>query len=198
VLDHIYFKQSHTILVHLADKTVWQSHNEGFTWNQVQAGQEFLSIAMHPSNKDRAFLITDPNVLGLDSLKFHPDEPDWLIWHGSAQCSSTAADADEPCHTVAHYSRNGGTTWNHIDDYVNSCSWGRDVRFKIDKTVIVCSGHRDHTGNQRTGLDLSNPTTFTVGRNFYDKKTVPFPSGVVGYATFEEYMVVAVVSQCLP
>ena len=30
VLDHIYFKRSHTILVHLSDKSVWQSHNEGF------------------------------------------------------------------------------------------------------------------------------------------------------------------------
>ena len=177
-----------------------------------------LSIAMHPHDHERAFLVTesrvvfytnnqgadwkqfnaptDPNFMGIDPIKFHSEEPDWIIWHGSEMCSSTSGDAEnvDPCHAVAHYSKNGGMTWTHIEDYIMSCAWARDRRFLVDKKTIICHGYRDHTGNQRSGLESGNALQFVIGRNFYEQKSVVFQSGVVGYATFEEYMVIAVVS----
>lgn len=170
---------------------------------------------MHPQDDQRAYLITesraiyttsnqgtdwyridaptDPNtVSATDGLKFHPTRPEWLIWHGTESCSDDDKAAD--CRVVAHYSKNRGSSWTKIDDYVQTCSWGRDIKFKIDETIIICHAYRDKAGNQRVGIDINNPTQLVIGRDFFKKKTVVFDSGVVGFATFEEYMVVAAVS----
>ena len=125
-----------TILVRLDDNTVWQSSNEGYTWQQLLATENVKIVAFyhHAYSHDRAYLITDtntfwyttntgrswdsrpaplpPNALGIMILRFHPDDTDYLIWTGSEGCESTFGGN---CHTVAYYSRDNGHKWYEID-----------------------------------------------------------------------------------
>lgn len=130
----------------------------------------------------------EPNSLGIPLLDFHPTQPDWLIWTGSKDCTSTTSAT---CHATAFYSKDNGRNWKEIDSYVRICTWARDKRFKIDERIIFCESYSQNTGSQR-GADVGS-LQFVAGTNFYTNKKVIFPS-IVGFATFEEYMVVAEVS----
>lgn len=83
-----------TILVFLADNTVWQSSNEGLTWEQKFPGERLLGFYMHSQTNERAYIITDsskffyttsggriwfeqkapsrPNTFGVATLRFQP------------------------------------------------------------------------------------------------------------------------------
>ncbi|KAK4046163.1 vacuolar protein sorting/targeting protein PEP1 [Microbotryomycetes sp. JL201] len=209
VRDQSYFKDSHTILAFTTQNRVWQSSNEGFSWRQVAEGSKIIAMTMHAYERDRAYLITDsrtvhystdkgaswntfkapedPNNLGIPLLDFHPLHADWLIWTGHKDCSET----DSPkCRAVAHYSKDNGRNWYKIDEYVRVCSWGRDKKLRIDEKIIFCESYRDKKGSQRAVLATGNPLQLVAGDYFYSQKKVLFES-IDGFATFEEYMVVA-------
>lgn len=167
---------------------------------------------MHAYSKDRAYLITesrtvhyttdkgsswntftapnDPNSLGIPLLDFHPLRPDWLIWTGQQSCSETDSTN---CRAIAFYTKDNGRNWYKVDEYVRICSWGRDKKLRIDEKIIFCESYRDKKGSQRAVYANNNPLQLVSGEYFYSNKKVLFPS-IVGFATFEEYMVVAEVS----
>jgi hypothetical protein len=89
---------------------------------------------------------------------------------------------------VAHYSKDNGRYWNKIDDYVRVCSWARDKKFKVDERIIFCQAYQHKRGSQKAMVN--NPLQMIEGRNFYSEKKKIFDS-IVGFATFEEFMVVA-------
>lgn len=199
-----------TLLAYANDNSVWLTMNEGYSWKRILETENFVASTMHAYAKDRAFLFTsgrnvyyttdkgaswnkftaplDPNSLGIPLLDFHPTQPDWLIWTGSKDCASSTSQS---CHTVAYYSKDNGRSWKEFESYVRICSWARDKRFKIDERTIFCEAYANKSGSQR-GADIGS-LQFISGTNFYSTKSVLFPS-VVGFATFEEYMVVAEVS----
>ncbi|KAK4055938.1 vacuolar protein sorting/targeting protein PEP1 [Microbotryomycetes sp. JL221] len=209
VLDQSYFKDSHTLLAFTSHNRVWQSSNEGFSWNLVAQDSKIIAMTMHAYDKDRAYLITDsrtvhystdkgsswntfkapedPNSLGIPLLDFHPLHADWLIWTGQKDCIETDS---AKCRAVAHYSKDNGRNWYKIDEYVRVCSWGRDKKLKIDEKIIFCESYKNKSGSQRSVLSNSNPLQLISGHYFYSQKKVLFDS-IVGFATFEEYMVVA-------
>jgi len=210
IASHNYFKDSGTILVQLADGTVWQSSNEGFSWKQLYPQETFLGIVMHQFSGERAYLITDkkriyhttdtgkswnsiypetePNNLGISILDFHPTKPDWLIYTGSIDCASTLSST---CRAVAYYSTDHGKRWKKIDEYVRTCAWARDARLKIDEREIICESYKNKKGSQRSG-DY-NPLELIAGANYYSKKIKIFDA-VVGFASFSEYLLVGQVS----
>lgn len=169
-------------------------------------------MTMHAYAKNRAYLITetrmvyyttdkgiswntftapsDPNKLGIPLLDFHPLHGDWLIWTGSENCNNMESNS---CKAIAHYTKDNGRHWYKIDDYVRICTWGRDKKLRIDEKVIFCEAYRDKKGSQRAVLANNNPLRLISGDYFYGTKTVLFEN-IVGFATFEEYMVVAEVS----
>ena len=73
------------------------------------------------------------------------------------------------------------------------CSWGRDKSLKLDEMIIFCESYRDKKGSQRAVYADNNPLQLVSGELFYTNKKVLF-SSIVGFATFEQYMVVAEVS----
>ncbi|EJT52393.1 signal sequence binding protein [Trichosporon asahii var. asahii CBS 2479] len=204
---YLYFSESETILLHMADGTVWQSRNEGYSWSQVREDRKFLAITMHPNDKERAYLFTtdriiiyttdtgrtwqqmnlpmDPNSLGIPALDFHPTQSDWLIYTGSEGCADTISPN---CHAKAFYTTNNGRDWQGIDTYVRTCTWARDEKLKIDERLILCESYKDKRGSQRS--PDGNPLEFIAGRNYYRNKEKLFDN-VVGSATFAEYLVVA-------
>ncbi|ORY88169.1 putative signal sequence binding protein [Leucosporidium creatinivorum] len=209
VIDQAYFGESKTIVAFTTQNRVWQSSNEGFSWNQVANGAHIVAMTMHAYSKDRAYLITesrtvhyttdkgnswntftapnDPNSLGIPLLDFHPLRPDWLIWTGQQSCSETDSTN---CRAIAFYTKDNGRNWYKVDEYVRICSWGRDKKLRIDEKIIFCESYRDKKGSQRAVYANNNPLQLVAGDYFYSNKKVLFPS-IVGFATFEEYMVVA-------
>jgi hypothetical protein len=203
-----------TILVFTRDNAVWQSNNEGLTWQRLFPDETIVAITMHTYSPDRAYLVTngrtvyvtedrgahwgkfeaplDANVLGIPLLDFHPSRPDWLIWTGSEDCVSTLSTS---CRAVAYYTKDNGRNWHVVDSYVRSCTWGRDRKFRIDERVIYCESYKNKEGSQRSFE--YNTLEFWMGTNFYGSRTKLFDS-IAGYATFEEYMVVAEVRGLFP
>lgn len=192
-----------------SNNKVWQSNNEGLSWNTVANGAFIVAMTMHTYSRDRAYLITnsrtvhyttdkglnwytftapsDPNSLGIPLLDFHPLHSDWLIWTGQEDCADSSSTK---CRAVAHYTKNNGRSWEKIDEYVRICTWGRDKKLRIDEKIIFCESYRDKKGSQRSVYADHNPLQLVSGEYFYTHKTVLFEE-IVGFATFEEYMVVA-------
>lgn len=186
---------------------MWQSGNEGYTWEAIQPGERFIAFYMHQFTKDRAYLLTSgktyfyttdtgrtwhpldgptvPNTFGMQVLHFHPLHSDNLIWTGSVDCAGFAQD----CHAEAHYTRDNGRKWTLIDKYVRNCQWARDAELKVDPNQIICESYKNKAGNQMF-FGLENPLELIGGTEFFSKKTKLFDH-VVGFAKFAEYLIVA-------
>ncbi|KAI0248766.1 Oligoxyloglucan reducing end-specific cellobiohydrolase [Lactifluus subvellereus] len=208
VAQQAYFKDSTTILVQLQDASVWQSSNEGYTWNRLFPDETFLTFYHHTFTPARAYLITDsgkffyttdtgrswnpltapnpPNSFNAQVLHFHPDRSDWIIWTGDVGCSGSGAD----CHAEAWFSRDNGRHWIFVEKYVRNCAWARDKGLHVDLSQILCESYRDKTGSQRFFQMGTNPLQLVSGRDFYNKKAKLFDD-VVGFAKFSEYLIVA-------
>ena len=206
-MQYSYFRDSTVILVRLADNTVWQSPNEGYTWNQIHPEETFVAFYHHTFSSDRAYLITNtkrfwyttdtgrswnpmdapsiPNTFGLPVLHFHPSKSDYLIWTGNKGCEGFA----DSCHVEAQYSLMNGRDWNLIDTYVRNCAWARDKELLVDPNQIICESYRNKKGNQRF-FGLENPLELIGGTDFFAKKTKLFDH-VVGFTKFSEYLIVA-------
>ncbi|KAF8489994.1 Oligoxyloglucan reducing end-specific cellobiohydrolase [Russula emetica] len=209
VVQQAYFKESTTILVRLLDSSVWQSSNEGYTWNHLFPEETFLAFYHHFFTPDRAYLITPsgkffyttdtgrtwysltapkpPNTFGAQVLQFHPDHSDWIIWTGDEGCSN---DGGAQCHAEAYFSRDNGRRWSFVEKYVRNCAWARDKGLLVDPSQILCESFRDKTGSQRFFQMGTNPMQLVSGRDFYKKRTKMFDE-IVGFAKFSEYLIVA-------
>ncbi|CAL1713879.1 unnamed protein product [Somion occarium] len=207
VAQYSYFRNSRTILVRLRDHTIWQSSNEGYTWEQQHPEERFISFYMHAYSNDRAYLITNtetffyttdtgktwnklkgptaPNPLGLDVLHFHPMKSDYLIWSGGQDC----AHFGENCHVEAYYTTNNGRNWKLVDTYVRNCNWARDAELLADPNQIICESYKNKQGNQLF-FKMENPLQLIGGTDFFNKKTLLFEH-VVGFAKFSEFLIVA-------
>ncbi|KAI0314429.1 Oligoxyloglucan reducing end-specific cellobiohydrolase [Amylostereum chailletii] len=213
VVQHSYFKDStvrffQTILVRLADNTIWQSSNEGYTWNQLYPDETFLAFYHHKFTSDRAYLITAnkyfyyttsfgkawyklstptvPSTFPKAVLRFHPENSDFLIWTGNEGCEGFG----ENCHAEAHYSRDNGRKWSLVETYVRDCAWARDSALHVDPSQIICESYRNKAGSQRFFLPANNPLELWSGSNYFQKKHKIFDQ-VVGFAKFSEYLIVA-------
>ncbi|KAI0750610.1 Oligoxyloglucan reducing end-specific cellobiohydrolase [Irpex lacteus] len=207
VQQYSYFKQSQTILVRLADHSIWQSSSEGYYWQQVLPNEKFVAFYMHAYSHDRAYLITEsqkyyyttdtgktwysldaplpPNGFGLAVLHFHPIHSDYLIWTGQKDCAAFGPN----CHVEAFYTTDNGRRWHDIDSYVRNCGWARDAELRIDPNQILCESYAKKAGNQKF-FQNDNPLELISGTEFYSRKTKLF-NHVVGFAKFSEFLIVA-------
>lgn len=206
IVQYRFFRESSTILVRLSDHTIWQSSNEGYTWEQKFPGERFLAFYMHTHANDRAYLITDtvkyfyttdggrywhpqnaphpPNTFHASVLSFQP-RSDYLIWVGNVDCEG----AGERCRAQAAYTRDHGRTWRVIDDYVVNCAWARDEELRVDMTQILCESYLNKQGSQQL-FGKENPLQFVSGNDYYGKKKKLFDH-IVGFTKFSEYLIVA-------
>lgn len=205
------------MLVQLWNGQNWQSRNEGYTWKQNKYTEDFTTYYMHSHSNDRAFLITKgkkvmyttsgarfwedfeaplpPNNFNIPLMSFHPQQSDWLIWVGEADCQDQNANSN--CRAEAWYTTDNGRTWKLIERYVRQCSWARDNELKIDEKLILCESYRDKQGNQAT-FTRNNPLELVIGGDFFvtNERKRLFEQ-VVGFATFSEYLLVAEVKTAL-
>ncbi|KAF9035551.1 signal sequence binding protein [Panaeolus papilionaceus] len=207
ILQHAYFAESKTILVLLNDHSIWQSSNEGYTWNEPMPGQKFIFFMHHKYTKDRAYLLTDsvdyyyttdtgrtwipskgptpPSQLGAQVLHFHPNS-DYLIWAGDSDCENNGPN----CKSVASYSTDNGRRWAEIESYTRNCAFAVDHKLDADPTEIICESYVEKKGNQASFGMRRVPMELIVGGNFYQNRRKLFDS-IAGFAKFSEYLVVA-------
>ncbi|KAF6760894.1 vacuolar protein sorting/targeting protein 10 [Ephemerocybe angulata] len=207
IVQHAYFKESTTILVRLADQTMWQSSSEGYVWKQIHPELRFLAFYHHKYSNERAFLITDtetvvyttdtgrtwnkfkapspPNTFGGQALRFNPVDTDYILWVGNKGCTGN----QQGCHAEAQLSRDNGRRWTFVEKYVRNCAFARDKDINTDPTEILCESYKTKKGNQRF-FKADNPMELVVGSNYFSKKQKLFDQ-VVGFAKFSEFLVVA-------
>ncbi|KAG2114629.1 uncharacterized protein F5147DRAFT_834477 [Suillus discolor] len=205
IVQSAYFRDSKTVLVRLADFTIWQSSNEGYTWEQKFPEERFLAFYMHTHSNERAYLITDsnkffyttdtgrywhsseapspPNTFGAQVLRFQT-KSDYLIWIGNADC-----EAGYNCRAQAQYTWNNGRNWRLVEDYVVNCDWARDGELRIDSSQILCESYADKKGSQ-VFFGKDNALQLVSGTDYYATKTKLFDH-VAGFTKFSEFLVVA-------
>lgn len=206
---YFYFDASNVVLMRTKDGDVFRSRDQGEYWSKVYEGERFVSIIQHPYDHGYAYLITadakayytkdqgqtwdelnipmKPNSFGYPPIDMHPKHPDWLIWLGSTGCDSIFA---QDCHTTAYYTKNNGQDWVEIDTYTRLCSWARDTRFETNDELIYCQSYRNKHGSQ-LNFHSDNPQQLLASRDFFQSDRRTLFENVLGFATFEEYMVVA-------
>jgi photosystem II stability/assembly factor-like uncharacterized protein len=195
------------------DHSIWQSSNEGYSWNQLFPAEYFMAFYLHPYAVGRAYLITNrnqiyrttdsgqtwdsiftptpANTFRAEVLQFHPDA-DKLIWIGNNGCDTPLS---RNCHAEAQYSRDNGRKWTFVENYVVNCAWLSNIRLWADHTAIVCESYQNKTGSQRY-FHGENPLALVEGSSYFTKKTTLFDQ-VVGFAKFSEYWLVAEVCRQL-
>ncbi|KAG1738508.1 hypothetical protein EDB19DRAFT_894550 [Suillus lakei] len=206
IVQSEYFKDSKTVLIRLADFTIWQSGNEGYTWEQKYPGERFLAFYMHSHSNDRAYLITSskkfyyttdtgrywhsseapspPNTFGAQVVRFQT-RSDYLIWIGNVDCES----GYENCRAQAQYTRNNGRDWQLVEDYIVNCDWVDGGELRIDTSRILCESYANKQGSQVfPGKD--NALQLVSGTDYYTKKTKLFDH-VVGFTKFSKFLIVA-------
>jgi photosystem II stability/assembly factor-like uncharacterized protein len=206
IVQSEYFKESKTVLIRLADLTIWQSSNEGYTWEQRFPGERFLAFYMHTHSNERAYLITDSkkfyyttdtgrhwfsseapspaNTFGAQVLRFQT-KSDYLIWIGNVGCQS----GYENCHAQAQYTWNNGRDWRLVEDYVVNCDWARDEELRIDSSQILCESYENKLGSQ-VFFGRENALQLVSGTDYFATKTKLFDH-VVGFTKFSEFLIVA-------
>ncbi|KAG1747763.1 uncharacterized protein EDB91DRAFT_1245255 [Suillus paluster] len=207
IVQSEYFKDSKTVLVRLADFSIWQSSNEGYTWERKYEEERFLAFYMHAHTKDRAYLLTDtnkyyfttdtgrswytlsapspPNTFGAQVLRFHSVITDYLIWIGNVDCQS----GREHCRAQAQYTWNNGRDWKFVEDYVINCDWARDDELRIDSSQILCESYENKQGSQ-VFFGKENALQLVSGTDYFAKKTKLFDH-VAGFTKFSEFLIVA-------
>ncbi|CAG8720980.1 25965_t:CDS:10, partial [Gigaspora rosea] len=204
--DYVYIEKTKTILIN-SNNQIWKSTDQGYSWELIEGLKDVnvLSMIQNPYFKDNSetqYYTTDagkdiksmtvpkkPNLLELPILDFHPAEKAWLIYTSSEECED---DFSLNCKALAHYTQNHGAKWKPLDEYVRICSWALDTKFIVDKDLIFCESYEYKEGSQRSFIN--NPLQFWSSNNFGKDKTIIF-NDIVGFATFEQYMVVAEILQ---
>jgi hypothetical protein len=134
--------------------------------------------------------LADANPLQITLLDFHSTKSDWLIYTGSFDCDDTMSQTRR---AVAYYSTDHGYRWNKMEEYVRNCQWARDEKLKINERLILCESYKNKKGTQRQ--IEGNPLQLIAGDNYYSGNKKVLFNAVVGYITFDEYLVVAELKQ---
>ncbi|KAL1916286.1 uncharacterized protein VTP21DRAFT_5903 [Calcarisporiella thermophila] len=212
--ENFYFENTSIVLMRTVDNQVYRTENEGYSWTRVLPEHKIIRILHDSHFNDRAFFITEgtthfvtndhaitfgkidvpmkPNFFDIPIISTHPEERDWLIYVGQNGCDSFLS---EKCFADAYYTQNGGGRWDPLGQYVRNCQWARDAKFKkADTKLIFCEFYTEKAGSQSRffGKELE----LYASSDFFKTSRVVFKN-IVGFATFEEFMVVAQLGESL-
>ncbi|TPX24995.1 vacuolar protein sorting/targeting protein PEP1 [Coccidioides immitis] len=187
----------------LTDKLeVFMTKDHGKTWQQILAGKNIAKLWPHTYNNDIMYYVTGekkvfltknrgdsfrefetklpPNRDRLPVLAFHPDpeRSEWLIWTGADNC-----ERGGDCHSVAHYSTDGGDEWHTLMRYVGRCEFvGKGGVRKTDE-LIFCAQHENEDPKNKHFRLLSSENWFTNKKIHY--------KNILDFRTMAEFIIVA-------
>ncbi|KAI1365003.1 hypothetical protein F5Y08DRAFT_305036 [Xylaria arbuscula] len=153
---------------------IYITHDHGKSWTVPKALKEkaIWAIKTHNYVKNMAFFLTkDKEVYyttdrghSIDSfeapvpldplsrvspLSFHPNRPDWLIWHGQ-KCT------DDKCYLEASFSDDRGDNWKTLKRYVDRCEFtgSEAYRFRPEAQIICSARARESNDADDNPLQL--------------------------------------------
>ncbi|KAG1845862.1 hypothetical protein DFJ58DRAFT_730700 [Suillus subalutaceus] len=185
IVQSEYFKDSKTVLVRLTDRTIWQSSNEGYTWEQKFPEERFLAFYMHTHSNERAYLLTD-------SKKFYYTTDTGRYWLSSEAPSSPNTFGAQVLRFQPRTepSTRGimGRNWQLVEDYVVNCDWARNGELRIDSSQILCESYENKQGSQ-VFFGRDNALQLVSWTDPYVTKTKLFDH-VVGFTQLSEFLIV--------
>ncbi|KAH8194935.1 hypothetical protein TruAng_010900 [Truncatella angustata] len=188
------------------------SQDHGKTWDTPKrlADESIWSITSHQYFKDMVFFITSkakviysvdkgqhfysfetpypPNFQRRTSpWSFHPDQKDWLIFHGQS-CDG------EVCHDIASVSRDRGDNWETLARFVARCDFTGSQAYKgfgRPEKQVVC------LKREREDAEGDNPWNLVYTNDFIEDKgnMQVVHRNTRDFATMAEFIVVATENQ---
>lgn len=191
-----------TIIMQIDSETVYRSSDHGKTWIRILEGHEIIAIVPHKYFVDwvyfltptkKAFLSKDrtrtlleimlpspPNNLRRPILDFHSSKSSWLLFTGMQGCERVSS---EPCRAITYYTEDGGVSWEILHDYVDNCQYIGTTKVEADANLIYCTSRTSQS-------EISGEIELTSSVDYFENSVTLFKS-VVGFAVFEEFVVVA-------
>ncbi|EEP76582.1 conserved hypothetical protein [Uncinocarpus reesii 1704] len=200
-------KDKDETIVMLTDKLeVFITRDHGKTWKETLEGKHVVKLWPHTYINDAMYFITGekrvivtknrgdsfrefetkllPNRDRLPVLAFHPDpeRSDWLIWTGADNCGRGG-----DCHSVAHYSTDGGDEWHTLMRYVGRCEFiGKERSRKTDELIFCAQHENENPKNRHLRLVSSD--------SWFKDKTVHY-NNILDFRTMAEFIIVAARSE---
>ncbi|KAH8166936.1 hypothetical protein CIB48_g1317 [Xylaria polymorpha] len=187
---------------------IFITHDHGKTWSTPKQlkGKDIYTITPHAYVKDMIFFLptndevyytTDrgksidsfkaPHPLnrqGNSRLSFHPNHPEWFIWHGQ-KC------ADDKCYVEASLSVDRGDNWHTLKRYVDRCEFTGSEAYNFrSQSQIVCSA-RAHENNDAD----DNPLQLLYTDEYPKDDFTVALEHIASFATMAEFIVVATENQ---
>ena len=192
-----------TIVAQLNNGQIHITSNFGRTWTRVLPDEELVAVVSHEYFKDWIYLFTagkkafaskdrgqsfteiklpaPPNMMRIPLLDFHSTRSNWLIFTGQEGCESTTK---RDCRPIAYYTENGGRSWHELLDYVQQCSYIGTTDVDANDNLIYCTTNLDKDDKPGSAMQLrSSIDYFSTSQTHF--------TNVLGYAVFEEFVVVA-------
>ncbi|KAL7269099.1 vacuolar protein sorting/targeting protein PEP1 [Rhizina undulata] len=199
-------KTDETIVMRTDNDEVYISHDHGKEWEQILKDVKVVAIYPHSYIFDTVYFITPtaevwftvdrgenfdyikvpspPNRHDLQVMDFHPIKSEWLIWTGYKDCENKMT-----CHAVAWYTTDRGEEWHELLPFVGTCKWIRGQRQNvISDKLVFCEHLEKEDGSSNTAVQL------VASDDFFKDERVHFQD-IIGYATMQEFIIVASVNE---
>ena len=189
-----------TIIMRTDEQKIYLSKDHGKTWKQILEDKKIISIYPHQYFNDAVYFLTsgtkvfystnrgdnirdfetkaEPTHDRLQTLGFHPDNKDWLIWTGAVDCGSSKGD----CHSVAYITETRGEQWRTLLRYVRKCEFIKKEGRGASEKLVYCEQYEDEKPHGALQLRSSD--------SWFDKSELKFRD-VVDFATMSEFIIVA-------
>ncbi|KAK9468080.1 hypothetical protein V1512DRAFT_260731 [Lipomyces arxii] len=200
-----------TIILRTADNVVHISHDHGATWADVASANEVVAIYRHPYDSNVVYLITSaaelllstdrgfkfntvktptlPHRVGyLQYMTFHKTHPDWLIWHGTTDCSKVKAG--QPCAITAYYSKNNGGRWTEMQAGVNQCAYVVGLQKSTNDDLVFCERLVGNGNSNMFYRQLVSSTDYFKNA----KNEIVHFDDIIGFTAQNDFLIVAAVA----
>ena len=195
-----------TIIMRTSEQEIFLTKDHGKTWHRVLDGEPITAVVPHHYFNDVVYFLTGsttvyysidraehvhkidapaaPSRDRVQTLRFHPDYKDWLLWAGASNCPGP------DCHTIVHYSKDRGDDWNTLLRYAKKCEFiKREARGPggiktgdISEQLVYCE--------QFENEDPTKPLQLLSSDNWFADKQIQFPD-ILDFATMSEFIIVA-------
>ncbi|ORY81895.1 hypothetical protein BCR37DRAFT_379793 [Protomyces lactucae-debilis] len=194
-----------TIIMVLDSDHVYKSHDGGKVWEQILKDSSIVAVVPNRHFKDRVYFFTSgkgafyskdraktitplempspPNRHGKDILDFHAAKSTRMLFTGEMGCESKT---EGECRPTSFYTEDGGESWDKLLDYTDDCRYIGSTKVQADSKLIYCSAWVPESDTDALQLFSSVD---------YFENTVTLFTSIVGFAVFEEFIVVAEIAE---
>ncbi|KAK9490568.1 hypothetical protein V1508DRAFT_457722 [Lipomyces doorenjongii] len=180
-----------SVILRTASKVAYVSEDHGANWQKVATSNDIIAIYPHPHNTNNVYLITNTSaiyvstdfgktfrerktptapVLESQILSFHKDRPEWLIWHGLADCANPL---DCTIQLQTHYSHDNGNSWSPLMSDARQCMFVVGLQKPTDENLIFC-GRDVKSSGFSTFVRLVSSTDYFKNENVHFENTLAF------------------------